>query len=500
VGAVSRRAEQIELRARMRAAGMTYEDISVEFARRYGLRPRAALRHAHGWTLQEAAGRINAHTARAGTDSQGNAAMTGSRLYEWEAWPGPSGKRPTPQALTLLADVYGTDIHHLLDLDDREHLTAQDQMLINSIPRRDTRDPHGDERPSPRTGGRARPPLVAYDMFQRVRSADSDLVLDEDEEERLRRAISRPSRVDGRVVASLAAILAEQRATEDLIGSSRLLVPVVAQLGEVERLIGEASGGIREPLVDIAAQWAEFAGWLHIATGRWDDARAWLDRAAVWAWEVDAATLHATIISFQGHLAFHRGQLSPAVSLSRAASRDPRVWVGQRAYDAHQEARAHALAGQRRQAVEALTRGTDLVAAAASAPDSAPPWIYYYTPEFYALERGWVARYLGRDDPAWNDEAITCLTRGLDGLGDARGSEWAAEFLCHLAAAYLQAGSPDLAGDAGTEAAAIAGATGADRLLPRLRRLCTDLQTRWPNSPATTKLAQTLLYGRSAVA
>ncbi|WP_128423405.1 MULTISPECIES: hypothetical protein [Frankia] len=126
--------------------------------------------------------------------------------------------------------------------------------------------------------------------------------------------------------------------------------------------------------------------------------------------------------SFKGHLAFHVGQLDATVGLSRAASRDGRVWIGQRAYDAHQEARAHALAGRRREAVEALARGADLAAAAGQDGQAVPAWIYYYTPEFYALERGWACHYLGRDDPAYNEEAIACLTGGLAGLGKARDS------------------------------------------------------------------------------
>ncbi|MEX5709117.1 helix-turn-helix transcriptional regulator [Parafrankia sp. FMc6] len=508
---VSLRVEQNELRARMRAVGMTHEEAAVEFARRYRLRPRAAFRHAFGWTLQEATNRSNAHATRTGVDPDGMPVMSPPRLSEVENWPFPDRRRPTPQVLALLAAVYGTDVHRLVDLEDRERLSRQDQLLLDRT-RRDIADSdrpaHGNAGVRGLSGQRGtdRVGPMAYDLFrheqgnggapQPMASAGETGFLDGDEEERLRRAVSRPSRVDGRVVASLAAILAEQRSTEDLIGSARLLVPVVAQLGEVERLIGEASGRVRGPLVEIGAQWAEFAGWLHISTGRWTAARSWLDRAAEWAFEVDATTLHATTVSFKGHLVFHLGQLDAAVGLSRAASRDERVWVGQRAYDAHQEARAHALAGRRRPAVEALARGADLAAAAAADGEAAPAWIYYYTPEFYALERGWVCRYLGRDDPAYNEEAIVCLTRGLAGLGDARTSGWAAEFLCHLAAAYLQADSPDLAGTAGIETAAIIAATGSVRLLPRLRRLHADLAARWPGSPTTADLGEALRLGR----
>jgi hypothetical protein len=135
MGRPGQKAEQDELRARMRDLGMTHDEIAVEFARRYRLRPRAAHRLAHGWTQQQAAGHVNAHAARAGIDPTGTAPMTAPRLCELENWPHPDRRRPTPQILALLAEVYGTDIHSLLDLDDREHLTPADTLLISRTER-----------------------------------------------------------------------------------------------------------------------------------------------------------------------------------------------------------------------------------------------------------------------------------------------------------------------------------------------------------------------------
>ncbi|WP_242606783.1 hypothetical protein [Protofrankia symbiont of Coriaria ruscifolia] len=124
------RADQDELRARMRAAGMTHDEIAVEFARRFKLRPRAAHRVAHGWTQQQAANHINAHAARVGLDPHGSATMTSPRLSELENWPIPRRRRPTPQMLALLAEVYGTGIQNLVDLDDREHMPVTDILLL----------------------------------------------------------------------------------------------------------------------------------------------------------------------------------------------------------------------------------------------------------------------------------------------------------------------------------------------------------------------------------
>lgn len=126
----SLRVEQDELRARMHAVDMSHDKIAVEFARRYTYRPRTAHRAAHGWTQQQAANHINAHTAGTGLDLQGSASMTAPRLSELENWPLPNNRRPTPQLLALLAEVYDTSIHNLIDLDDREHLPPTDLLLI----------------------------------------------------------------------------------------------------------------------------------------------------------------------------------------------------------------------------------------------------------------------------------------------------------------------------------------------------------------------------------
>ncbi|KDA44247.1 hypothetical protein BMG523Draft_00743 [Frankia sp. BMG5.23] len=135
---LSRRVEQEELRARMRAVGMSHDEIAVEFARRYKLRPRAAHRHARGWTQTQAANHINTHAARVGLDPDGAAPMTGPKLSELENWPLPNNRRrPTPQILALLAEVYDTSIHGLIDLDDREQMPPADLLLITTIPERD---------------------------------------------------------------------------------------------------------------------------------------------------------------------------------------------------------------------------------------------------------------------------------------------------------------------------------------------------------------------------
>ena len=132
----SLRAEQRALREQMRALGLSHRQIAVEFARRYRLRPRAAWRHAYGWSQTEAAGRISDYAARAGLDPGGaTVAMTAPHLSEYENWPAPgarpAGRRPTPYLLSLLASVYECAVPDLLDLADYEHMPPADRLVID---------------------------------------------------------------------------------------------------------------------------------------------------------------------------------------------------------------------------------------------------------------------------------------------------------------------------------------------------------------------------------
>jgi hypothetical protein len=154
--------ERRALREKMRACGLSHRQIAVELARRYSMRPRAAWRHAYGWSLKQAAHRITDYAAQAGVGPDGSTvAMTGPHLCELEAWPGyaakPSGRRPTPYLLTLLAAVYGCAIADLLDLADHEHMRPADLLILASTRPAVDRDQSG----TPRHDDAGRPALIA---------------------------------------------------------------------------------------------------------------------------------------------------------------------------------------------------------------------------------------------------------------------------------------------------------------------------------------------------
>ena len=131
----SERREKRLLREQMRAMGLGYRDIAAEFARRYKMRPRAAWREAYGWSLQDTADRNNEFRGNTGLDPGAIASMTAPHLSEYENWPGhgpqPTGRRPTPYLLAVLAAVYDCAVADLIDLADREHLRPAHLLILD---------------------------------------------------------------------------------------------------------------------------------------------------------------------------------------------------------------------------------------------------------------------------------------------------------------------------------------------------------------------------------
>ncbi|BCJ62015.1 hypothetical protein Jiend_54370 [Micromonospora endophytica] len=196
-----------------------------------------------------------------------------------------------------------------------------------------------------------------------------------------------PRRVDLAAVRAFGDVLAGYRRLEDSIGAAAVLPSVRAQLDTIVSLLREADHRVRPGVVDVAAQWAQFAGWLGIAHGDDRTARAWLDHGLQWSTEAGNADLTATVLSFQGHRAEGRGDLPEMIGLSRSARCDPNANTALRAYSAGQEARGLAMAGASPAEVRhMLKRAADLAIEAAETP--LPAWGYWYTPPSMPCSRG----------------------------------------------------------------------------------------------------------------
>jgi tetratricopeptide (TPR) repeat protein len=274
-------------------------------------------------------------------------------------------------------------------------------------------------------------------------------------------------------VEALTGTLAHMRRLEDVLGAKRLLVVTAEPLRLVEELADEARGDIRPAVVDLAGQWAQFAGWLRAAAGRPGPAREWYLRALEYAEEVDATStlptgreLIATALSMRGHLAWSARKPGPIVGLSAAAfakSRDP----GIRAMALQQKARGHALLGEADEVDPLLDDAEAQMAKARERPEEEPPWIYFYSPGYLQMQRGLAYGLLGR--PV---EAIEALTAGLSDAGpEIAGAEFSANYKLALAEAHIEGGNPDVARRLVDEVRATVSAMGSARLAGEVARV-----------------------------
>ena len=309
-----------------------------------------------------------------------------------------------------------------------------------------------------------------------------------DDEERLIEAARRPSRVDTSIVEALAMVLDGQRRAEDAIGSMAMLDPVRAQLAVVENLLVEARGAARSGLVDVAAQWAQFAGWLNANTGDAAGADRHYDRALQWASEAGRPDMVATALNMKGHVAWLRREVGPMVGLSQAAQRDRHVSDGVLALAVQQEARGHALAGDGAQADRKLDEALTLTVRAAERQEDQPPWIYFFSTDYLTLQRGLAYRYLGR-----YRAAAEWLMSGLDALPpESRSTEWTAWYVLQLAAAHLAMGDVQQACATAREAAMVARLTHSEMLTGQLRAFHARLGKRATGQPDVAELGELL--------
>ncbi len=84
-----------------------------------------------------------------------------------------------------------------------------------------------------------------------------------EDRERLHMPAGNHAAMDAAAVDALAAVLAVQRRAEDALGSAAVLPAVIAQLRAITPMVTEARGPVRPAVVDVAGQWAQYAGWLH---------------------------------------------------------------------------------------------------------------------------------------------------------------------------------------------------------------------------------------------
>lgn len=116
-----------QLRSQMLADRKTYDQIATAMVEEFQDRRRVAWRNAHGWTQEHVADQFNCFVG------DPNRSMTGQRISDFERWPLTEGRKPVPETLAILAELYGTNLLELVDDHDLQNMTLKEQAALAAL-------------------------------------------------------------------------------------------------------------------------------------------------------------------------------------------------------------------------------------------------------------------------------------------------------------------------------------------------------------------------------
>ncbi|MGW6054433.1 helix-turn-helix domain-containing protein [Streptomyces sp. NPDC055189] len=255
---------------------------------------------------------------------------------------------------------------------------------------------------------------------------------DEDLLARVASAVNSRTRVDGPTLDWLDRLLAEHRRAEDVIGSRPLVDVMRQQLRSVVDLYSSARGPLAKRVVRLASEHAQFLAWMAQDQDQTAAALAWYDRSHEWALEAGDSNMAATTLNMKAHQAWSKGHATRCVRLAEASRwSSPGTSLGVQGMATQMAARGHALNGEADEAHRLLDEAQETMSRAAEHPECEPPWMYFYSPNWFTLQRGMATLHL-RD---WQS-AIDQLTMGLAAMPDAyrRDKTWYRSCLAHALA------------------------------------------------------------------
>lgn len=351
--AMSRRKEQADLAARLRAEGYSWAEVAGAFRLRYHVNARVALRLARGWSQTRAAAEW---TTRWPDDEK-----TAKNFSYWETWPR-SGHAPSLRVLDKLAQLYECSPADLI-ADLPSYQPGRPAPPHRALPAEQPLT--GPARPSasvvPATASEIEAPAIRPDLAIHA-FADRPV----------------PAYVTSTDVAMVRSMTQVLASAENNLGGGALTDANLRPLRWASVLLGaNATPQVRRDLYEAVGNLAEVAGFAAFDAGN-HDAALQCYRFALWcadegeSWPLRACTL-ADIARMHAELDDVDAALS---AIEFAQVRMDRLPATARAMLSTMHARYHALAGshlQARRKVEAADTWMD-----EGDPTQNPPWLCYY--------------------------------------------------------------------------------------------------------------------------
>lgn len=288
---------------------------------------------------------------------------------------------------------------------------------------------------------------------------------------------------DGPAAAHFRKRLAVYKQDDGTLGPKRALPVVLGMLGAIEQMAHEASVDLRRELLSVAADGAEFAGWLYRDMHRPDIAGFWYDRAMEWAQEADDPAMQGYVLLKKSQMAYDERDAVRLFTLAEAAGNARwRLPRRVRAEVAQQAALGAAMLGEPLGSVRRkLDDAQALLGGTAGDPQELGS---YFTEDTLLLRNAVTLTEAGKPSMAVELFSEVIAAGGLSvrdvGFFNAR-----------RAAALALSGEPDEAAEVGKESAGVAYAMKSERTVQVLGEVLQSL-ARWRARPAVRELREAL--------
>ncbi|MFI1586141.1 helix-turn-helix domain-containing protein [Embleya sp. NPDC020630] len=261
--------------------------------------------------------------------------------------------------------------------------------------------------------------------------------------------------------------------SDNLLGPGQAIKTAREYISVIQTLRRDATGPDAQGLLELQAQYAEFASWLYQDLGIHDHASAWLDRALQSSHTLGDTDLTAYVMARKAQLACDMRDVVDVVDLAEASHRTARPRSRLAAVAQTYQAYGHAIRGEAASSQRSIDRAYEMLTQTADDPS---PWGIWFDASYIAVHRAQSLEVLGQHaDAASEFEAAIGLLP--DGYHRDRGV-----YLSRAAVAHAGAGAPEQAATIGLQALAIAEDTGSGRIVSELTRLERSLAP-WQHLP-----------------
>ncbi len=225
--------------------------------------------------------------------------------------------------------------------------------------------------------------------------------LDNDEQERLARAVVSPSRVDKHVIDQLDAILQDCKQQDDVLGPNAVLNTVLAQRNLTDHLLAECPSPLRPRLLSVYSDMSSSVGLHFIDLNDFDRAKHYFEQARAASHDADDTEPSVYAVCNMSYTAAWQNKGYVAIDLAAAAQNlatkaDDSLL---RAFADQVAAGAYATDGQHKACMAELEKAQAGVAASAGQASDESPVYWYDQGEFASLKSECLLR-LGRAQDA----------------------------------------------------------------------------------------------------